>query len=121
MSNMVTLIGRVTKDFQMCRSAKGTPYVKLSVAVDGEDGNTVWYNVAIFKTLAQHFYNHTHGAKGTEFKFKGKLTKREYARRDGGVGVSNDVVAEVLWLEGGTQLDKFTPIHDDKPDAAAEA
>lgn len=108
--NKQTIIGRVTKDHELKKGGTGTKYLKLSVASDGDNGETKWYNVTLFKTLAENFMAHTGGKKGIECKFLGRNTMREYTRTGGGTGVSNDFIADAVYLEGGVVLDKFTPV-----------
>lgn len=94
----------------MGKPPKNTPYLKLNVASDGDNGETIWYSVTLFGGAAKNLVAETGGRKGGEFKFIGRLTQREYKRADGSLGVSNDFIADSVVLEGGRVIDKFTAV-----------
>ncbi len=106
MTNKTEIIGRVAKDVRYGTSAKNKTYAGFTLASDGPDGETLWYDAVAFGGLAGHINNIL--KKGSEVKVTGKTQQKEYTKKDGGVGVSTSIFVDSVTLEGGVHFDKFS-------------
>ncbi len=102
MSNPVDC--KVAKEPELKVSAKGLDYIKLTLVEDTEDG-AKWHNGVAFGTFAKSLGSKL--KKGMDVRVFGKFSVKEYNKKDGGVGTSNEVMISKVILEGGAQVDKF--------------
>lgn len=61
-----------------------------------DDGTTQWYAVSMFGSRAEALTEAL--SKGSRVRVEGKLTHREYQRKDGTAGISYDVLADSVTL-----------------------
>ena len=112
MLNRVILIGRLTRDAELRKTASGLSVASFSVAVDdprkNPDGtsNTLFMNCTLFGQRADNFVKYTH--KGSLVSVQGKLQQRKYTNKAGiQVTVIETLVDEFDFLDpknstGGT-------------------
>ena len=98
MLNHVVLIGRLTRDPRLARSASGTSIVSFTVAVDDSYKNangeksTIFMPVTVFGNRADTVAKFTH--KGSLVAVDGRLVQRKYVRNKDNVEVtSTEIVA----------------------------
>ena len=82
--NRIQISGRITNDIELKYTPKGTPVVKISVAVDEnyKDANDQWqksttfFNCVAWSKVAEQV--NTQSRKGTAVLLEGKMTSRKY-------------------------------------------
>ena len=103
--NKIIIIGNLGRDPEMRYSASGTPMTSFSIASSrryttaaGEQREeTEWFNCTAFGRLADTCNQYL--ARGRQVYVEGRLSSRQYDRRDGTPGFSLDVnVTEVQFL-----------------------
>ena len=121
MINRVVLVGRLTRDPELKRTAAGNSLATFTVAVDNRTKNpdgtrgTTFVPCVCFQQSADNMVKFTR--KGALVGVEGRLNQRSYQRQDG----TNAKVIEVLcdsvqFLEpkaDGQVVD--TPVFDDQP------
>jgi single-strand DNA-binding protein len=87
MLNRVVLVGRLTRDPEMRKTASGLSVVSFSLAsndgrknADGTE-NTLFINCSLFGQRAEAFYKYTR--KGSLIDVEGKLQQRKYTNKAG--------------------------------------
>ena len=129
MINRVVLVGRLTRDPELRRTASGLAVASFTIAVDdsrkGPNGEkqTIFMPVSVFGNAGENVAKYTR--KGSLVGVEGRLTQRKYVRRTDNVQVtSTEIVADgVEFLEPkGTSAasgnNGYTP---DKPAPEAPA
>ena len=102
---LIRLDGRVAKAPELKTSKADKPYFKaLFINVD-DDGSENWVNLLAFGAFATNLSNRV--KKGDALRVKGKLTVKEYAKKDGSVGVDNSILLDEVTLEGGVKISPF--------------
>lgn len=97
MLNVLTLMGRITKDPQS-KEIGETTIVNFDVAVDNvrkeKDGTrgTTFLPVVCFNTIAQNVAKHLH--KGSKVAIVGSIQQRNFIRKDGSKGSVYEVIAD---------------------------
>lgn len=87
MLNRVILIGRLTRDAELRKTASGLSVASFTVAVDdprkNPDGtsNTLFMNCTLFGQRADNFVKYTH--KGSLVSVEGRLQQRKYTNKAG--------------------------------------
>lgn len=87
MLNRVVLIGRLTRDPELRRTANNLAVASFTIAVDdsfrrqGEERNTLFMNCSIFGNRAENVAKFTR--KGSLVAVEGRLNQRKYTRKDG--------------------------------------
>ncbi len=87
MLNRVILIGRLTRDPELRKTASNLSVASFSLAVDDSrknpDGtkNTLFMNCTLFGVRAETFVKYTH--KGSLISVEGKLQQRKYTNKAG--------------------------------------
>ena len=109
MYHKIIIIGNLGRDPELRYTPQGTPVANFTVAANrrwtGQDGQrheeTVWFRVSAFGRLADVAYQYLR--KGMRVYVEGRLTPdrntgcpRIFTRRDGSVGTSFEIRAEVL-------------------------
>ena len=102
--NKVIIIGNLGRDPEMRYSTSGNPMTSFSVAtnrrytVNGEQREqTEWFNCTAYGRLADTCNQYL--SRGQQVYVEGRLSTRQYERRDGGAGFSLDVfVTDVQFL-----------------------
>ena len=90
MLNLITLVGRLTKDPELRKTQADKPYVNFAVAFDSpttaEDGerNTTFLEAIAFDQRAELIANNLH--KGSKVALSGSLNQRDFLRADGSKG-----------------------------------
>jgi single-strand DNA-binding protein len=113
MLNRVILIGRMTRDPELRRTAAGLAVASFAIAVDdsykGPNGEktTIFMNVSVFGNGAENVVKFTR--KGSLVGVEGRLVQRKYTRKTDNVQVtSTDIIAdhvEFLDPKGTTSSD----------------
>lgn len=101
MDDNVTLIGTLGSDPELRYTQAGKAMATGSLAItprrknsDGEweDGETSWYNIVAFGSLAENFASSA--AKGSRVMVNGRLSVRKWEGKDGTKGTSVEVMAD---------------------------
>lgn len=109
MYQMLTIVGRLGKDPEMRYTSSGTPVCSFSVATDrvwnNEQGvkqeETTWHNVTTWNKQAETCAQYL--TKGSMVMVTGTVKARGYTGRDGQIGASLDVRADVVRFLSGTK------------------
>ena len=104
--NKVIIIGNLGQDPEMRYSASGNPMTRFSVATNrryttagGEQREeTEWFNCTAFGRLAETCNQYL--TRGRQVYVEGRLSTRQYDRRDGTPGFSLDVIVTDMHLLG---------------------
>ena len=113
--NNIHIIGRLGKEPEMKFASSGTPFTKVSVAVDtrrnGDESQPDWFNVVAFNKTAE-FLNQ-YGAKGRLVAVEGEMHQNRWEDQDGTPRTSWELVANSFQF-----LDKprDTASGEDEPD-----
>ena len=102
--NKITIIGNLGRDPEMRYSASGNPMTSFSIASSrryttaaGERREeTEWFNCTAFGRLAETCNQYL--GRGQQTYIEGRLSTREYNRRDGTPGFSLDVTVTEMHL-----------------------
>jgi single-strand DNA-binding protein len=100
--NVYTFTGRLGNDAELKFSQSGTAIWSASVAVGygyGDNKGTNWIRVQAFGKRAEALGG-LNLAKGAAVGVTGELRVREYDKREGGKGISVEVVAQDIALLG---------------------
>jgi len=129
MINRVVLVGRLTRDPELRRTASGLAVASFTIAVDdsrkGPNGEkqTIFMPVSVFGNTGENVAKFTR--KGSLVGIEGRLTQRKYTRKQDNTQVtSTEIVADgVEFLEpkgsnAASDNNGFTP---DKPAPEAPA
>ena len=104
--NKIIIIGNLGRDPEMRYSTSGTPMTHFSVAsnhryttASGEQREeTEWFNCTAFRRLADVCNQYL--TRGQQVYIEGRLSSRQYDRRDGTPGFSLDVTVLDMHLLG---------------------
>lgn len=88
--NRVVLVGRITKDLELQKTAGGTSVVKFNVAVQRDKDNADFPNIVVYGKMADNLCQYQ--KKGSLVAIDGRIQTRTYQRQDG----SNAYVTEVI-------------------------
>jgi len=100
--NSITVAGNLAKDPELAYSANGEPICKF--AIGSKDKSTsddvTWHNVVCFRGLAENVAGSL--SKGNRVLVVGRLSKRNYEKKDGTQGqsveiIANDISASMLF------------------------
>lgn len=100
--NNITVAGNLAKDPELAYSANGEPICKF--AIGSKDKSTsddvTWHNVVCFRGLAENAAGSL--SKGNRVLVVGRLSKRNYQKKDGTQGqsveiIANDISASMLF------------------------
>lgn len=98
--NTIIITGNVTKDPEMRFTQGGKGICTFSVATSwGRDDNkqTTYHDVKVFGDMAENVCASI--TKGVRVTVHGRLDKQSYERKDGGKGMSVEIVAESVALD----------------------
>lgn len=112
----ITLTGNIAFDPQVRYTPNGVPVVDLRVGTtkryklgdDWQDGETLWFDVACWKQLAENAGASLH--KGDKVTVTGRLSQKTWVREDGTSSVKLVIDATTV----GVDLSRF-PVKVDKP------
>lgn len=102
MLNKIFLMGRLTRDPELRKTASGTPVVSFSIAVDrdfkGQDGEkeTDFIEVVAWRSTAEFVSKYF--TKGRMAVVSGRLQIRDWTDKDGGKRRSAEVVADSVYF-----------------------
>jgi single-strand DNA-binding protein len=114
--NSIILIGRLTRDPELDRTASGTAACRIRLAIarrrkEGRDQGAVYIDVVAYGAQATACADHL--GKGRQIGISGRLEYREWTGSDGGRRSRHEVVADHVEFLGHTNGP------DTEPDAAA--
>ena len=112
MLNKIFLMGRLTRDPELRKTASGTPVVSFSIAVDrdfkGQDGEkeTDFIEVVAWRSTAEFVSKYF--TKGRMAVVSGRLQIRDWTDKDGGKRRSAEVVADSVYFGDSKRSDSDT-------------
>ena len=117
MVNRVVLVGRLTKDAELRKTASDISFATFTLAVDNRvkeaDGTrgTIFIDCRVFRDQADSLVKNTR--KGSKIAVDGSLNQRNFERRDGTKGKAIEIIVDsVTFLEPK----KETPVEEPKFD-----
>ena len=121
MINQVVLVGRLTRDPELRRTASGNSVCSFTVAVDNRQKNpdgtrgTTFVTCVCFQQSADNMVKFTR--KGALVGVEGRLNQRSYQRQDGTTAKVLEVLCDtVQFLEPkAANAAEETPVFDDQP------
>ena len=122
MINRIVLVGRLTRDPELKRTASGNSICTFTVAVDNRQKNpdgtksTTFINCVVFQQSADNMSRFTR--KGALVGVEGRLQQRSYQRQDGSKATVYEVICDsVQFLEpkGDNQNNEEETVFDDQP------
>lgn len=102
MLNKIFLMGRLTRDPELRKTASGTPVVSFSIAVDrdfkgpGGERETDFIDIVAWRSTAEFVSKYF--SKGRMAVVEGRLQIRDWTDRDGGKRRSAEVVADNVYF-----------------------
>lgn len=120
MINRVVLVGRITRDPELRKTANDYSVVNFTIALDnyagrGQEPTTSFIPCVVWGTIAENTAKYVR--KGQLLGIDGKLQQRSYERRDGTRASVVEVICDsVQFLEprrGGGGQDTYTPDYQD--------
>ena len=99
MINRVVVVGRLTKNPELRKSASGNSFASFTVAVDnrtkpGEQKTASFLNCVAFGNPADNLAKYTR--KGSLIGVEGRLQQRNYETKDGRKGSSLDILTDMI-------------------------
>jgi len=95
-SNMVSLIGNVTREPELRYTGNGVPVCSLSVAWNPKDGEPVFVPVTCWRDLAENVADKV--TKGARVHVTGQLKMSQWKTKDGEEKSRLEIVADELSL-----------------------
>ena len=122
--NIVTLIGRLTKDPETRYSASGMAMTRFTIAIDriGKDGEADFIPVKVFGKAAENCERYLR--KGQQAGVEGRIQTGSYEKRDGSKVYTTEVIANRVEFLGSRERteapvletpDNFEAIQEDIP------
>lgn len=102
MLNHITIMGRMTRDPELRRTAQGTAVVSFTLAVDrdfqsgGSEKQTDFIEVVAWKGTAEFISKYFH--KGSMTAVSGRLQMRKWQDNNGNNRISAEVVADNVYF-----------------------
>jgi single-strand DNA-binding protein len=100
--NSITVAGNLAKDPELAYSANGEPICKFSIGSKDKStsDDVTWHNIVCFRGLAENVAGSL--SKGNRIMVVGRLSKRNYEKKDGTQGqsveiIANDIAASMLF------------------------
>lgn len=100
--NKCTLVGRLTKDIEIRKSASGVSIAGYSIAVnnrknkDGSEAPADFFNCVSFNGAAEYLANYC--KKGSLILVSGRLRNRSYKNKDGQTVYVTELVTDTVQL-----------------------
>ena len=100
MVNRVVLVGRLTKDAELRKTASDISFATFTLAVDNRvkeaDGTrgTIFIDCRVFRDQADSLVKNTR--KGSKIAVDGSLNQRNFERRDGTKGHAIEIVVDSI-------------------------
>lgn len=98
----------VVKVEELKISAKGKPYLQMSL-VHEDDGAKTWFKGVAFGVLASAISKKV--TKGNKMKVNGMVSQKEYKKKDDTIGVENSLIVNSAKVSNGVTveiLDEFS-------------
>ena len=115
---LVILAGHVGGECELKTTAKGTPVLKFSLAVNtgyGDKKICTWYRCSMFGDRAEKVAQFV--AKGKPLMVDGEPSLNTYTKKDGTQGASIEVIVrDITLLGGGGQAQQEPAAAQDEPD-----
>lgn len=92
--NQVVIIGRITREPELHKSADASCVCGFTVAVDRDEKHTDFIPVVCFKGLAENVAKFVR--KGNLIAVSGRLSQRDFVRQDGTKGQAIEVIAQTV-------------------------
>jgi single-stranded DNA-binding protein len=92
----------VVKLEELKTSAKGKPYLRMNL-VHEDAGEKTWFTGVAFGTVATALSRKL--AKGNRMKVNGSVSQKEYTKKDGQVGVENNLIINSAIVSNGTTVE----------------
>ena len=110
MVNRVVLVGRLTKDAELRKTASDISFATFTLAVDNRvkeaDGTrgTIFIDCRVFRDQADSLVKNTR--KGSKIAVDGSLNQRNFERRDGTKGHVIEIVVDRIILKSPDETRK---------------
>ena len=112
--NTVNLIGRLTRDPELRKTANGKPVCTMRVAVNGaREGDVTYVDVIAFDKQAEACAAHL--GKGREVGVSGRLSYSEWKADDGSSRSKHEVIGRVQFLSGNGSAPEVTEAGNSQP------
>lgn len=95
--NSVQLIGRITKDLELKRTASGTSSLQFSLAVDRAKDGTDFISCVAYGKTADNMERYL--KKGSKVAVEGRIQTRNYEGKNGKVYVTEVICNTVHFLD----------------------
>ncbi len=112
MMNNVSIIGRITKDIELRKTASGLPAVSMFIAVnngkdqDGNDRQADFPKIYVYDKQAETLSKYCH--KGSLVAVSGRIKTRVYDKEDGTKGYETYILASRVQFLNTKQSDGST-------------
>ena len=95
--NSVHIIGRVTKDLELRKTASGTSVIQFTLAVPRNKEEADFINFVAYGKTADNMSRYVH--KGSQIAVEGRIQTRNYEGKNGRVYVTEVVCNNVQFLD----------------------
>lgn len=95
--NSVHIIGRVTKDLELRKTASGTSVIQFTLAVPRNKEEADFINFAAYGKTADNMSRYVH--KGSQIAVEGRIQTRNYEGKNGRVYVTEIICNTVQFLD----------------------
>lgn len=120
--NKVILLGRIGNELELKQSAKGVPYLRMSLATDshraGKEKTTHWHQVMVFSTQAENCARYLR--KGSQVMVEGSLEVRTYTNSEDRKVTRVSVLADRVKFLGGRMAADVSPVDESETDTVGE-
>ena len=90
--NIVTLIGRLTRDPELRYSKDSNAYCRFTIAENGRNDETNFINIVTFGKTAENCAKYL--AKGSQVGIVGRIKTGNYKHKDGYTVYTTDIIAQ---------------------------
>lgn len=102
--NLITLLGRLTKDVESTTTQSGTAIAKFSIAVNRrykKDGEATadFFNVTAFGKVAEFISKYM--SKGQQIALEGRLQNNNWTDKDGNKRYDTQIIADACYFADG--------------------
>lgn len=110
--NLISLIGRLSRDVEMRYTPSGTAVANFTLANSGRNDTTNWIDCVAWNKAAEILAEY--GTKGKQLAVTGRLQTRSWEAEDGSKRKSVEVVVDTFQLLGSKGgHDEGQKTHDD--------
>lgn len=106
--NIITVMGRITKDVELRRTANGTPVASFTVAVDRDfdKGNTDFIECVAWKKTAE--FASKYFRKGSLAVVTGQLQMRDWEDKNGNKRRNAEIIVGSMYFGSNKQAGEST-------------